>query len=205
MKKLGFLVLALALVLASSTACFAEVKGLLIDDFEAAITGGPDGTVDFGAGNGSSVDVKADVAIKYLATQSLKVIYDAVPGGYIYVAKGIGLDAKNAGWLVKPELIDWKQYNALAFYMYGSNSGTMVAVDLKDNGNEMWRYMVTDDFTGWKQIVCPFADFYARNDWQPDNADKNGVLDFPLKSYQFEPRPETRGTLYFDDVELVKQ
>lgn len=203
MKKLGFLILALSLL--STSVCFAEVKGLLIDDFEGTITGGPDGTVDFGAGNGSSVDVKPDVAIKYLATQSLKVIYDAIPGGYIYVARGFGLDAKNSGWLVKPEAIDWTQYNAIAFYMYGSDSGTAVAIDLKDNNNEMWRYVVIDDFKGWQQIICPFEEFSARNDWQPDNADKNGVMDFPIKSYQFEPRPEARGTLYFDDVELVKR
>lgn len=203
MKKMGFLVL--ALVLLSTSVCFAEIKGLLIDDFEGPITGGPDGTVDFGAGNGSTVDVKADTAIKYLGNQSLKVIYDAVPGGYIYVARGSGLDAKNAGWLVSPESIDWKQYNAIAFYMYGSNSGGAVAVDLKDTNNELWRYVVIDDFNGWQQMICPFEEFSARNDWQPDNADKNGVLDTPLKSYQFEPRPEAKGSLNFDNVELIKK
>jgi hypothetical protein len=86
--------------------------------------------------------------------------------------------------------------------MYGNDSKTRVAVDLKDSGNEMWRIIVTDDFKGWKQVVCPLKDFFARSDWQPDNADKNGAIDFPLKSYQFEPLAVAKGTLYFDDVEL---
>lgn len=89
--------------------------------------------------------------------------------------------------------------------MYGSNTGTNIAVDIKDNGKEIWRTMVADDFSGWKKIVCPFSDFYARGDWQPESVDKNGTLDFPIKSYQFEPKAETKGIVYFDTVELTKQ
>jgi hypothetical protein len=177
---------------------------LLLDDFEGPITGGPEGTVDFGAGNGSSVDVRAAMDIKNTGQQSLKVVYDAVAGGYMYVARGFGLDAKNTAWLVKPEDIDWAQYKAIRFYVYGNDSKTQVAFDIKDNGNEMWRFMFEDNFTGWKQITCPFNMFMARDDWQPDNADNNLTLDFPVKVYQFEPRPEAKGTLYFDTVELTE-
>ena len=192
--------------------CFAafslaqlQEQGLLIYDFEGPITGGAGGTIDFGAGNGSSVQVTASGDVKHNGTQSLKVVYNAVPGGYMYVAKGFGLDAKNSGWLINPDAIDWKKYNAIAIYMFGSDSKTQVAVDLKDNGNEMWRLIVNDNFTGWKEVVCAFSEFYARGDWQPDSADKNANLDFPLKSYQFEPLPESKGTLYFDDTSFVKQ
>jgi len=38
---------------------------------------------------------------------SLKVTYDAVPGGYMWIARGFGLDAKNTAWLVKNEDIKW--------------------------------------------------------------------------------------------------
>ena len=195
----------LAVVLIASSCTFAQNKGLLIDDFEGAITGGADGTVDFGSGNASSVVVTGAQDIRNTGNQSLKVVYDAVAGGYMYIARGFGLDAKSAAWLVKTEDIVWKDYKALAFYMYGSNSKTQVAVDLKDNGNEMWRLIITDDFTGWKQIVCPFDTFFARGDWQPDSADKNAQLDFPVKSYQFEPLPKKKGTLYFDTVELLRK
>jgi len=202
MKKI-LLVLAAA-VLATGISFAQQENALLLDNFEGAISGGPEGTVDFGAGNGSVVNVSAAKDIKYSGGQSLKVEYDAVAGGYMYVAKGNGLDAKNAGWLVKPGDIDWKVYKAIVFYMYGSNSKTEVAVDVKDNGGELWRFIIKDDFNGWKPVVCPFNEFLPRGDWQPDSADKNGNMDFPLQHYQFEPLTTAKGVLYFDDVELVK-
>lgn len=184
------------------TPALGQDKGLLIDDFEGIISGGGDGSVDFGSGGGSLVEVIADTNIKYSGNQSIKVIYDAVSGGYMWVARGFELDVKNSAWLVKPPDIDWAKYNAFSFYMYGSDSKAKIAFDIKDNGNEMWRFMVEDNFQGWKQVICPFKEFFARGDWQPDNADKNANLDFPIKSFQFEPQPEAKGTLYFDGVEL---
>lgn len=203
MRRLSYFIL--IFVLAFAAVCFAKEQVLLLNDFEGPVSGGPDGTVDFGAGNGSSVEVTAATDIIHSGKQSLKVEFDAVSGGYMYIAKGFGLTAKNAFWMVKQEEINWKDYNAIAFYMYGSDSKAKVAIDVKDNGNEMWRYIFEDNFKGWKQIVCPFSKFFARGDWQPQNADKNATMDFPLKSYQFEPLPVAKGTLYFDDVELVKR
>lgn len=189
----------------SVVSSFAQDKGLLIDDFEGVISGGLFGTVDFGAGNGSSVEVTASTDIKHSGEQSLKVTFDAVPGGYMWIARGFGLDAENTQWLVKPEDIDWAKYDALSFYMYGNNSGASIAVDIKDSYNEMWRFLTKDNFSGWQEAVCPFNEFFARSDWQPGNADKNDTLDFPLKSFQFEVLPETKGTLYFDEVKLIKK
>lgn len=203
MKKALFLaVVFIAGLLSFSYA--AEQKGLMLDEFEVTITGGPQGTLDYGAGGGSNIEVSAFSDIKHGGKQSLKVTYDAVQGGYMWVAKGFQLDAANAGWQVKPEDIDWTKYNAISFWMYGAGSKTQVAFDIKDKGGEIWRYMTEDNFTGWKQIICPFKDFAVRSDWQPDSAEKNGTLDFPLRSYQFEPLPVSKGTLYFDDVELIK-
>lgn len=181
---------------------FAQ-DNLLIDDLQGTIEAGPDGTVDFGTGNGSEVDVSADTDIKNFGNQSLKVAYNAVPGGYIWIGRGWDLDAARAVWLLTPQEINWDKYSAISFYVYGSNSGARIAFDIKDSGNEIWRFLFKDDFTGWKQIVCSFDGFFARGDWQPDNADKNGALDFPVKSYQFEPLPEAKGVLYFDHVELI--
>ncbi len=192
------------LILCIVTFCCAQGEGLLIDDFEGVISGGPEGVVDFGAGGGSSVEVTADTEIKYSGSQSIKVNYDAVAGGYMWVARGFGLDAKNAGWLVKPEDIKWDEYNAFSFYMYGSGNKAQIAFDIKDNGSEVWRYMLEDNFTGWKQITCLFNEFFARDDWQPESADKNANLDFPIQSFQFEPRPEAKGAINFDGVELIK-
>lgn len=202
MKGLSFCIF---LLLCFVTFSFAQDNELVIDGFEVEISGGPEGTLDFGAGNGSSVEVTAATDIKNSGNQAIKVTYDAVSGGYMWVARGFNLDSKNAGWLVKPEAIDWKEYSAISFYMYGSDSKAKIAFDLKDNGNEMWRFLLEDNFKGWKRIVCPFNEFFARGDWQPDSSDKNATMDFPLKSYQFEVLPPAKGVLYFDDVKLVKK
>lgn len=194
-----------ALILAFSVVSFAQGDNLIIDDFETPIIGGLDGTIDFGSGNGSSVEVSSEPEIKYSNDSSLKVVYDAVAGGYMWIARGFDLDAQNAGWLVDPQDIIWDDYSGLAFYMYGSDSRNRIAVDVKDSGNEVWRFIINDDFSGWKEVVCLFDQFVVRDDWQPESSDKNSVIDFPLKSYQFEPLPESSGTLYFDRVELIKK
>jgi len=203
MKKT--LVLIAILFLGLTGVSSAETDSLLIDDFEVPISGGPEGTVDFGAGNGSAVTVTAATDVKNSGAQSLKVDYDAVGGGYMYIAKGAGLDAKNASWDLKNEDIKWEEYSAVSFYMLGTDSKQRIAFDIKDNGDELWRFTVIDDFKGWKKIVCSFDKFMVREDWQPNTADKNGKIDFPIKIFQFEPLPEGKGTLYFDTVELVKK
>ena len=203
MKKIFFLVLGLALFVAGG--CLAEGNNLLLDDFEMVVSGGPEGTVDFGSGNGSSVQVIGATDIKNSGDQALKVDYDAVNGGYIYIARGAGLDAKNANWVIKSSDIKWEEYSAISFYIYGTDSKAKIAFDIKDNGGEIWRFITEDDFVGWKKVVASFDKFIVRDDWQPTDADKNAQLDFPIKIFQFEPLPTSKGTLYFDTVELVKK
>jgi len=203
MKKIIFM--AVALVLGALGLSCAEQGNLLIDDFEISVSSGPGGTVDFGAGNGSVVNVTAATEIKQTGKQALKVDFDAVSGGYMYVARGEGLDAHNTGWLVDPDSIKWEDYKAFSFYMYGTGSKGMIAFDLKDNGNEIWRFIVEDNFNGWRQVICNFDQFLARGDWQPQAADNNAVLNFPVRSFQFEPLPPLKGTIYLDTVELVKK
>lgn len=185
---------------------YAQGEGeLLLDDFEGAISGGLEGTVDYGSGNGSLVGVAASPEVKYHGQQALEVSFDALTGGYIWVARGYGLDVKGAGaWLVEPKDINFSKYNAVAFYIYGANTGGQVAMDLVDSGSEYWRALIDDNFTGWKEFVIPFSDFFARGDWQPQGADKNAELNFPIRVFQFEPLPVGKGKLYFDYVRLVK-
>jgi len=207
MKILGivFGMVILAAVFFFQSGALKANESLLIDNLEITVTGGTQGTVDFGSGGDSSVEVSSESSIKNQGDQSVKVIYDAVDGGYMWIARGAGLDATNAGWTPKDNKIDWDKYNAISVYVYGGNSGSSIAFDLKDAGGEMWRYIITDDFDGWKQIVFPFNQFYARSDWQPASADNNSQMDFPVKSYQFEPLPAGKGIFYFDQVELLKE
>lgn len=175
---------------------------LLLDSFEGEISSD---TVDFGAGPNSSIKVEASKQIKICGEQSLKVEYKLAPSSYMWVARGFNLDVKGANrWLVSPEEIDWRRYNAFSFYMYGQNSQGAVAFDIKDAKNEMWRFVVRDDFTGWKKIICSWDKFFSRQDWQPDNAYTDQVLDFPIISFQFEPRLVGEGVYYFDCVSLVR-
>jgi hypothetical protein len=206
MKAEKLIISAAAVFLCLAALAFSDENELLLDDFEGAITAGEQGTVDFGSGGGSMVEVNASKEIKYHGEQALGVKFDAIDGGYIWVARGYDLTIKGAGaWQVEPKDIDFTKYNAIAFFMYGANTGVQVALDLVDNGSEYWRYLVEDNFTGWKEFVIPFSDFFVRGDWQPEKADKNTVLDFPVKVFQFEPRPQAKGTLYFDYVRLVKK
>lgn len=199
----SFMLWPLFIILLILNPAFAKEEVLILDDFEGPITSE---TVDFGTGRGSTLEVSSDKNIKFSGEQSLKASYDAIAGGYMWIARAYDLDAKKAGaWLVLPQDINWQDFSAIAFYMYGSNSHTLIAFDVKDNGNEMWRFMVEDNLSGWKQIICPFEKFFARSDWQPQNSDRNSVLDFGLKSFQFEPLPVGKGVIYFDCVELIKK
>jgi hypothetical protein len=175
----------------------------MIDSFEGPLT---KETVDYGAAEGSSVKVEADTGIKVCDAQSLKIEYDLKPSGYMWIARGYNLDIKGAAaWIVKPQDVKWRSYYAVSMQMYGSNTGGVIAFDLKDAGGEIWRFIIDDDFTGWKEIVCPLKEFFPRKDWQPDTATKNEVIDFPIMSFQFEPRLPGKGVYYFDCVKVIKK
>jgi hypothetical protein len=185
------------------TGCGKVEQELLLDSFEGVLNSK---TVDFGASDGSSLHIEAENALKKCAEQSLKLSYNLKPSGYMWVARGFNLDVKGAAqWLVEPEKIKWKKYNAISFSMYGSESGGMLAFDVKDAGGEIWRFLVDGNFAGWKEITCPFSKFFVRHDWQPETAEKNGTLDFPIMSFQFEPRHPGKATYYFDCVRLTKK
>ncbi len=203
MIKKMFVIFFILSVLVQAGCAQEESKVLVLDDFEGEIIVGMGGTIDAGSGNGSSVEVSADKANKKNGQQSLKITYDAVSGGYIWVARGYDLDVKGAAkWLIAPEKIDFAKYGAVSFYLLDSGSGTRIAFDVKDAGGEIFRFIVTDDTKDWKQVICPFDQFVARSDWQPQTAIANGTLDFPIKSFQFEPLPVSKGTINIDEVAL---
>lgn len=185
-------------------------ESLLLDGFEGEIipagitSGSMEGNVDYGAGGGSSVEVYADETEKVEGKQSLKVAFFAMPGGWIWIARGYNIDVSGAGaWKVKPKEIKWDKYNAFSLWMKGTNSGKQLAFDIIDAKKEYFRYLVTDDSEEWKQVIIPFAACEARTDWQPNTAVKNKLIDFPIMTFQFEPRPKNDGEWNFDKVELI--
>jgi hypothetical protein len=198
--KSGLAVLVAGILAAG--ACTSGVSSFTLDGFEGELTAL---TVDYGSGNGSTVNVSSSQDIKHEGSQSIKVEYNTVSGGYMWVARGYGLDVKGAAeWTASPEAIDWSEWGGLSFYVNGEGDGTMIAFDVKDAGGELWRTVFTIDEPGWQQVQVPFEHLFARTDWQPDSARVDDVLDFPLQSYQLEVRTPGEGVFYVDSVELTR-
>ncbi|MBU4234693.1 MAG: hypothetical protein KKF43_19450 [Proteobacteria bacterium] len=201
MKKIVYLIFSV-LISVGLSGCSSHGKELLLDSFEGDLN---HETVDYGSGGGANLAVTAEKDLKFHGTQSIKLEYDMSEGGYLWAARGYNIDVKGAAkWEVPPEKIKWDKYNAFSVYMYGKNSKGKVAFDIKDSGFEIWRFMIDDDFEGWKEIVMPFSEFFARADWQPFNADRNSVRDFPIMTFQLEPRRPDKGVYLFDCVSLKK-
>ncbi|MGW2890483.1 glycoside hydrolase family 3 protein [Streptomyces griseoruber] len=67
---------------------------------------------------------------------------------------------------------DWSAHQGIRFWWQGHGDGRRIAFEIKDGGahgeaSELWTTSFTDDFTGWKRIEIPFADFRYRTDYQP--------------------------------------
>lgn len=197
-----FFPLFISLFLVFSSSCSQVPSEFLLDSFEGEIN---KETVDFGCSENSSLKVTASQDIKTCGEQSLKLDYQLNPSGYMWVARGYGLDIKGAAkWVVSPEDIKWPKYNAFSLSMYGRDSGGVIAFDIKDSGGELWRFFLDDDRSGWKEVICPLAEFFPRGDWQPEDSDGNQVLDFPIMSFQFEPRIIGKGVYYFDCIKIIR-
>ncbi|MCD4780365.1 MAG: hypothetical protein K8S27_07455 [Candidatus Omnitrophica bacterium] len=173
--------------------------GLVLDSFEGPIDAS---TLEYGAASGSTIKVQADRDIKECGQQALRLEYELMPKEYMYCARGYGLDVLGAIWEgPAPDKIDWQKYQGITFDMYGNTNG-MLAFDVKDAGGELWRFLIEDRFVGWTVINCPFSEFKVRDDWQPTTADGNKVLDFPIQSFQWEPKTPGKGIFYFDCLKL---
>lgn len=197
MKNLAFFSAFFCLVLFGCR----PAEPLMLDSFQGEINSE---TVDFGSADNSEITVSASSDIKLCGQQSLKISYRLVAGGYMWAARGYGLDVPGAAdWPVEPGEINWRRYRAVSLAMYGQNSGTIYAFDLKDSGGEIWRSLIDDDFKGWQEIVLPFQNFFSRQDWQPEQAKVSGTLDFPVMSYQIEPIIPGEGEVYFDCLKLI--
>lgn len=208
-KILAIGILAVVMILGGRP-LFAGEGPLLLDSFEGKLE---KGTVDFGAKAGSTAEVTAAADEKACGGQSLKLTYNLEEGAYMFCARGQGLDVAGALWEgPAPEAINWNDYQAVSFQIKDtrldeSEPGHLpgpIAFDVKDAGGEIWRFAVNVLRPGWQQITIPFAQFKVRDDWQPSTADGNRTLDFPVKSFQWEPRTPGAGVIYFDCVQLEK-
>jgi len=182
--------------LASLLACISVIalvsvpvsagNSLLISDFEDSKQ-----PINTYAGGNSTVTAEYQTAIVHSGKQALKVFQKVSDWGGALIE----LPAEKA---------DWTGFTTLKMWIYGGKSGGKFNIDLEELGREQFRYTITDDWSGWKEISIKLSEIPVRSDWQASDAKKNGKLDFPLKTIQFFTSSSFNGTLFFDDISVEK-
>ena len=145
----------------------------VIDDFEAGLPSGFDadgaaiGFITWGDNwNGTTVAlsnplvsdtdplaVPGQIGDNSLLQVDLNVISW---GGLTHAFENAAMDT----WVTQ----DWSAYEGISFWLYGSNSGTGLFFEIKENRNpgstvddaEIWTYPFVDNFDGWQHFTIPF-------------------------------------------------
>ena len=146
----------------------------IIDDFESGLPFGADGNGNligfftFNDGN-STVEIDttdippAAVPGSEAGNNVLQMDADVeVFAGFLHAFENAAVDT----WVTQ----DWSASEGFAFWLYGSNSGTDLFIDVLDNRNpgsttddaERWTVAFKDDFSGWQYLEFPFADFVRK-------------------------------------------
>ncbi|MEU3525742.1 glycoside hydrolase family 3 N-terminal domain-containing protein [Streptomyces sp. NPDC038707] len=102
---------------------------------------------------------------------------------------------------------DWSAHRGLRLWWDGRNNGRKITVEIKDGGahgeaSELWTASFTDDFTGWKQVELPFADFAYRTDYQPVGGIDHVLGLTEMWGYSVTLPPGAKGDFALDGVEL---
>lgn len=147
----------------------------IVDDFESGLPTGVDGNgIPIGfytfQGAGSSVAITTSGTpptpvppATGLANNVLQVDVDATSfAGMIHAFEDPAVDA----WVSQ----DWSTYNGISFWLYGTNSGASLFIDLLENRNpgsttddaERWTITFSDDFSGWQYFQFPFDTFVRK-------------------------------------------
>ncbi|MFE2584389.1 glycoside hydrolase family 3 N-terminal domain-containing protein [Streptomyces sp. NPDC059378] len=102
---------------------------------------------------------------------------------------------------------DWSAHRGIRFWWDGRNTTRKISFEIKDGGangeaSELWTTSFTDDFTGWKQIEIPFADFVYRTDYQPVGGIDHVLGLTQMWGYALTLPVGLQGQFAMDDVEL---
>ncbi|MFZ6027829.1 MAG: carbohydrate binding domain-containing protein [Chloroflexota bacterium] len=190
--------------LAASQVTAAEMP--LIDDFESGLppnNGGatpPNGWIPY-TGGGSIITTTA--------------ISSSLPGQPINTAAAITYTITGGGWggvsRTLPASQDWSDYDGIGFWLYGTNSGRTLEIQVFDNrsnnsidtSERFVAPLITDNFTGWKYFTLPWATF-NRNGWQPDGAPNDGFTLTQMWGYNMAFAAGVSGSIYIDQVKVIK-
>jgi beta-glucanase (GH16 family) len=85
---------------------------------------------------------------------------------------------------------DWSAYDALGFWLYGSNSGGSFSIDILDDATTSTATLA-DDVEGWQYVILPFAQF--------ESADGGELNTAAITGYGLSPAGDST---YLDDVRL---
>ncbi|WP_406320706.1 glycoside hydrolase family 3 protein [Streptomyces sp. NBC_00519] len=102
---------------------------------------------------------------------------------------------------------DWSAHKGIRFWWDGQDNNKKIAFEIKDGGangeaSELWTTSFTDDFTGWKQVEIPFADFVYRTDYQPVGGIDHVLGLTQMWGYSLTLPVGLKGQFAMDDVEL---
>ncbi|MEU4871615.1 glycoside hydrolase family 3 N-terminal domain-containing protein [Streptomyces sp. NPDC021608] len=102
---------------------------------------------------------------------------------------------------------DWSAHRGVRLWWEGRNTGGKIPFEIKDGGangeaSELWTTSFTDDFTGWKQVELPFADFVYRTDYQPVGGIDHVLGLDRMWGYALTLPVGVKGDFAMDDVEL---
>jgi beta-glucanase (GH16 family) len=191
----------------------APASGEVIDDFENGLPSGADadGTpLGFYTFNGDgSVAIATSATPPALALPAVGTPNNVMQmdvdvssfAGYIHAFENPAVDT----WVTQ----DWSTSEGISFWMYGSNLGTQMFIDILDNRNpgsttddaERFTVPFTDDFTGWRLLEFPFTSFVRKE--IGNGAPNDGLGLFEMHGYAL----GTLGTggpqtYYFDEVSV---
>ncbi|TQJ31108.1 carbohydrate binding domain-containing protein [Microbacterium sp. SLBN-146] len=186
-----------------------------VEDFESELVLGDPAAVPplgwfaaQGAGNVPSFERVADASRPGAADGN-----DALSLGFDTSSWAVVIDTFTTGgstW--DPQ--DWSAYRGVGFWMRGSNSGAPMFVDVLDNRNpgstvddaERMSVRFVDDWTGWRFVELPFADFTRKNigNGAPDDGFTLTEVHGIGIGVEQTPAPVTPDIL-IDDITLVGQ
>ena len=177
-KSLFVILLILSLLLNGPVIPFLHVEPAMaavlpvVDDFETPLASGFDGngipigffTAQDGGSTVSFALTNAPPApVPGLPDSNTTLEMNFTVASYGVVIHGFEND-QVATWVSQ----DWSAYEGISLWLYGSNTGTDLFVDVIDNRNnpplpndDAERFTVTfkDDFSGWQLLEFPFTDF----------------------------------------------
>jgi|GEM_PF-2851132 len=205
---------ALALVGTAPAVAAPAPPVLVVDDFEYAsgLPGGADANgIPIGfytfAGGGATISLDnpgtpptPPLAANPAPNKALQIDIDSPSyAGVIHAFENDTADT----WVTQ----DWSEYAGFTMWLYGQGTNSNLFIDLLENRSpgsttddaQRWTVTFADDFTGWKQLEFPFADFTQKS--VGNNAPTDGFERYEMHGWAF-GAVDTGGpqTYYVDDV-----